>query len=299
VKTNQGLIFITLIMVLLANTAPAQEVDPFYLALFKKSEQDFLNGDFENAIKQLKIANFGIQPNIEIKAKVCAYLALSYYYINQKAEGQKNLNELEDLIGEKGIESLDIDERVKFDLKSILKVIQSGERINAAGLRALPQIPLDRISEGAITDREQLEREIEHNAKNINLYYELYTHHRLRNNLEQAKKAIEKLVENNPEDVFGYYMLGLILYQERKFQDASSHLRKFFQRSVNLGIRQEIQAEARAHQILSLYYNGDREDAERLIYESKEILAISRIQSLYLAANDKRVLRELLEETSR
>ena len=294
--TYRVIIFISLTAILFSCTAFSQDIDPFYLNLVSKGEQAFLDGSYEESIKQLKIAYFGIQTNNEIKAKVCVYMGLSYYYLNNPVEGQKYFKEAEELLGESGIETLDIDERARFDLSRLIRASKSGQTIRAEGLQALPLVPSERMPEKQNTSLKQLEQRIKDNPKNISQYYELYSEYRLINNFKEAKKTIEKLLKNNPEEPFGYYMLGLILYQERKFKDAASKLNLFFQQSANLQIGQETLADARACQILSLYYYGNRKDATGLINISKEILPISSIHSLRLADKDKIVLRGLLEE---
>jgi tetratricopeptide (TPR) repeat protein len=294
--TIRIIFFVILIAMPFSNLALAQEVDPFYLNLVEKGEQAFLDGNYEDAVKQLRIAYFGIRTNDEIKARVCVYLGLSYYYLKNTAEGQKYLNEAQEFLGDSGIEALNIDEQAKFDFNRLTKASESGKTIRVEGLLALPQIPAERVPQGELSSRQELERGIEDNPKNISQYYELYSVYRLSNSFKEAKKTIEKLLDNNSEEPFAYYMLGLVLYQERNFKDAASQLNLFFQQSASLQVEPETLAEARAHQILSLYYNGNRKDASSLIAVSQEILPLSSILSRHLNNRDRIVLRGLLEE---
>ncbi len=48
----------------------------------------------------------------------------------------------------------------------------------------------------------------------------------LRRDLEGAKRSISKLLDKNPQDPDGLYMMGIVLYNERKFQDAQDFLER-------------------------------------------------------------------------
>ncbi len=280
-------------------TIDAQEDDPFYLNLLKKGEQSFLSGNYKQAVKDLEIACFGIQDNKELRGKACVYLGLSYYYLKDKAQGNKYLNEAEKLLGPEGLNALDIDEEAKYDLQRLSQAFKSGRVVNPEGLRMLPQVPAERVIQSENLTKGQLERRIDQNPKNIPSYYELYSLYRIENNLKEAKKTIEQLIKNNPGEVFGYYMLGVILYQEREFKKATPNFEEFFRLSANLDLKQETRAEAIAFQILTLYYRGEKASAAQLIVASKEILPSESVLNLRMDNKDKIVLRSLLEEYNR
>jgi tetratricopeptide (TPR) repeat protein len=289
-------ILFTLMIFLSSITPYAQEIDPFYLNLLKKGEQSFLSGDFKDAIKDLEVAYFGIHSNKKIKAKVCVYLSLSYFYSINSDQGRKYLSETEALLGEDGFHSLDIEEDVLYDFIQLSSAFKRGMTVRPEGLKALPKVPKERISQSESAREDHLKRRIEETPRNVSLYYELYALFRLENNPKEAKKTIEKLVEKNPQEVFGYYILGIIQYKEGKFKDASSSFEDFFQLSKNLAIRPVLKAESRAFQILSLYNRGEKEAAEKLIFESAEALEIENTRIHHFSEKDKIVLNSLLKE---
>lgn len=293
IKTSTKLIIIS--VVLCGLLSGAQETDPFYLSLLEKGEKCFLDGDYKGAVKNLKIAYFGIRTNDDVKAKACVYLGLSHYYLKNSAEGKKYLREVEELLGENGVNTLNIDQGAKLDLIRLTKAFKSGKIVKAEGLQALPRVPAERATQNNFTNKKQIEQLIKANPRNTSFYYDLYSFHRFNNNFKEAKKAIENLVKNNPQDIYGYYMLGFVLYQERKFKDAVSHFVTFLQRAPTLNINPNNQIEIRALLILSRYYHGDREEARILIEESRELLQIDTIRALPISEKDKIVLRGLLE----
>lgn len=277
----------------------AQDEDPFYINLINRGEQSFLNGEYEQAVKNLKIACFGIRTNTKLKGKAYVYLGLSFYYLKDKAQGDKYLKEAEKLLGPDGLNDLDINEEARSDLRRLSQAFKSGRAINPEGLRILPQVPAERVRQSANMTEDQLKQGMEQNPQNIQFYYELYSIFRIENNFKEAKKTIEKLIKKNPKEVFGYYLLGVILYREKEFKKATENFNKFFRLSANLDLRQEIRAEALAFRILTLYYRGERAQAAQLIVSSNETLSIGNISSLPLDDTDRIVLRSLLEEYER
>jgi len=295
-EITRSLMLIVLILLTCIGVPAEQEVDSFYLNLLDKGEQCFLDGDYEGAVKNLKIAYFGIRAKDEIKAKACVYLGLSHYYLKQTGEGRKYLQEADEILGPHGINALEIDQGAKLDLIRLTKAVESGRPVKAGGLQRMPRVPAERATKNMYQNKEEIEHLIKANPSNASLYYDLYSFHRFHNNFKEGKKALKKLVDNIPRDSFGYYMLGIILYQEKEFKDAASHLVTFLQRAATQDIRNEIQTEIRALLILSRYYQGDRKEARILIEESREWLEISTIHTLlHLSDKDKIVLRGLLE----
>jgi len=296
-EIKQSTLTIILMVLLSGLVSAAQEVDPFYLNLLAKGEKSFLNGDHKEAVKNLEIAYFGIRAKGEIKAKACVYLGISYYYLKNSAEGTKYLQEAKEILGEEGISTLDIDQSTKLEFIRLAKASELGRTVRAEGLQTLPRVPAERASQNIYNSKEDIERLIKADPRNASSYYSLYSFHRFKSDFKEAKKAIEKLVKNIPQDIYGYYMLGIILYQERKFKDAASRFSTFLQRAPAFDISKEAEIEIRAYLILSRYYHGDRQEADKLLEESREVLRIEAIPSLSLSDKDKIVLRGLLENS--
>jgi len=290
-----SILLVILMVIVCGSAGRAQDVDPFYMNLLEKGEKCFFNRDYNGAIKNLKIAYFGIQNQDELKARACVYLGLSHYYLKNSAEGAKYLQEAEEILGEEGINSLSIDQGVKLDLIRLTNAFRTGRTIRAEGLQALPRAPRERASQSIDINKDQVERLIKAHPRNLSHYYELYSYYRFKNNFKEAKKTIEKLVKNNPEDIFGRYLLGIILYRERKFEDAASQFSLFLQHAQRQDVRDDLQAETRAYLILSHYYLGDREQANSLIEASRQLLKSNSIPSLSLSDKDKIVLNSLLQ----
>lgn len=299
-KINKRVIVVVLTIFVLTALSEAQEDDPFYINLLNKGEISVLAGDYKQAVKDLEIACFGIKKNKKLKAKTCVYLGLCYIYLQDKIQGNKYFKKAEELLDPDGLNALDINEEVKHDLRRLSKAFSSDKEAQPIGSQILLPVPSERIPENESLNKEQLEQGIDRDPqKNIPVYYELYSLYRVENNFQEAKKTIEKLIENNPKEVFGYYLLGTILYQEREFDKAKVNFEEFFRLSANLDIKHETLTEAISFLILSLYYCGERDRAAQLIVASKGILSKESILKIQLSDKDKIILTDLFEENYR
>jgi protein TonB len=98
----------------------AQQIDPFYLQLFEKAQKSFLAKNYEQAASDFEIASFGLVDDKELRAKALVYLGLSHYYLKDMISSEKYLRGAADLMAEKGIESLKIDESAWPDLDKLM-----------------------------------------------------------------------------------------------------------------------------------------------------------------------------------
>lgn len=277
----------------------AQEEDPFYVDLLKKGELSFLAGNYKQAIKDLEIACFGLKKNKKLKAKTYVYLGLSYNYLQDETRGSKYFKEAEELLAQDGLNALDISEEVKNDLRRLSQGFQSERVVKPKGVQMLLPVPSEKMTENESVDKEQLEHIVNREPqKNIPVYYELYSLYRAQNKFQEAKKTVEELIENNPQEVFGYYLLGSILYQEGEFKKCAANFEEFFRLSANLDITHDILAQAISYLILSLYHCDERDRAEQLIGAARELLSRERLLNLQLNNEDKTVLQILLEKNN-
>jgi tetratricopeptide (TPR) repeat protein len=138
-----------------------------------------------------------------------------------------------------------------------------------------------------------LEERIQANPSHIVLFYDLYELYKSDHNPKKARKTLEKLVEEHPDEVYAFYLLGLMRFKQGKFKDAESHFSEALRPRSNLIISEDLMEEIRAYQILSAYLRGDEDRAREMMAESIHIFTEAKINDLPLDANNKRLLLSL------
>jgi len=120
----------------------AQQIDPFYLQLFEKAQKSFLAKNYEQAASDFEIASFGFMGDKALRAKAYVYISISCYYLKDMKSCEKYLREAADLMGQEGMQALEIFEPAKPDLDKLMtffniKLAQPAQPTDAP----LPQKP--------------------------------------------------------------------------------------------------------------------------------------------------------------
>ena len=95
--------------------------------------------------------------------------------------------------------------------------------------------------------------------------------------------------------MYGYYLLGIIKYQEKDFKDALNSIENFFELSDGTSIKESVLDEVISYQILSTYLRGDRNKAQELITQHAASFTKDRIRALPLSEKDKRMLQGIVD----
>ena len=138
------------------------------------------------------------------------------------------------------------------------------------------------------------ERTIKNNPRNTDAYYALYKHYQQKYDFKNAKKVLEGLVKKNPSEFQGYYNLGILAYEVKKYKDAIKYLTKFFEFAAASQIDEEVRITAHAIAILSAHYQGDKKRTTQLSSGSKELLTPSKIDNLPLSDRDRTTLLQIM-----
>jgi tetratricopeptide (TPR) repeat protein len=272
----------------------SQQVDSFYLRVLERGEQYYMEADYTNALDKLKVAIFGLYGATEHQAKAYVYMCLSYFYLKDAANSEKYLKEAEQLMTTEELLDLDITESARNDLERLVYTLRAGNN-PIAGLKMLPKIPDEGLLVNTHSDQSQLIQGIRENPRNPSLYYKLYNIYRENYNYQGAKKTIEDLVEKNPNEMYGYYLFGIVQYQDKEFKDALSSFDNFFKLSAGLPVREVLLTEVIAYQVLSNYLRGDRNKANELVDQHAASLTRERIRTLPLSEKDKRMLQGIVD----
>ena len=263
----------------------AQQVDSFYTDLLKRGEQSYLDNNYQEAIKQFEVAAFGLHNEKNMLAVANLYLCLSHYALNDLEKCEKYLAETEALVVEAGLDSVAIHEKAREDLEELMFHLRPGEPQNPE-LEGKSQEELEQ-------EIKELDEQIKTEPTNTELYVNLYEHYLEVKNYKDARKTIEKLVKQNPNEIMGYYLIGVAHYIEGKYDDAADDFNRFFQHSQRVQVEDEVLINARAYLILSYYKDGKRAKSLEIMEGSVEVFAIRLIKDLPLDRNDKVLLWNL------
>jgi len=288
-----------------------QQIDPFYTNLLHKGEQSFLAGKYKSAVKELELANFGLHGRDDLMAKACIYLGLSHYYLKDNVKSEKYLRDAKNLLGDKGFQSIDMDDSARTVLEKLLEIFKLAEpppplkaeqkRLpekekpeEKAGEVETPQLK-EKTKKPTVNPVKELKKKMKAKPKDASLYYDLYALHMKNNKQKDALKTLRNLIKKNPDEVRGYYLSGKLQYHLRKYKDAEKSFTKLFELSRKFSIAEEILIESRAYLILCAHIRRDKERTSKIIAGSLELFTKDTIDSLNLAERDKVLLHSLIE----
>jgi TonB family protein len=98
----------------------AQQTDPFYLKLLEKSQKAFLAKNYAEACRGFEIAAFGLAQDPTLQAKAYFYAGLSHYYLKDPVKSESFFRQGAELLGDKGLAALDIEESIRPDLEKLM-----------------------------------------------------------------------------------------------------------------------------------------------------------------------------------
>lgn len=291
-----------------------QQVDPFYTKLMAQGERSFLEGRFQDAVEELKVAVFGLGEDKTLKGKAHVYMGLAHYRLKNTEECERELRLAESMFGEEGYNNLEIDQAWRREMEEVLGYFQIAGRTGESQL-GLPEAPerevvpekvvpekeevqdiRDRSVQPAKDPVERLEDQIKAKPQETSAYYELYDLYREKEEASKARKTLEKLVKKNPFEINGFYMLGLIHYQARKYNDAMKNFTKISELATRVDVEEETRMQALAYLILSTHLKGDREEAVDIASQSEPLLTEDRINALDLKTGERARLVRIMED---
>jgi tetratricopeptide (TPR) repeat protein len=199
----------------------SQETDPFYRRLFREGEKSYLDKNYRQAIKELEVAVFGLKGDKNLVGKAYVYLSLSYFRLKDREKCELNIRKAVDLLGPEGLKNLAIDQSARGSLERLMDYFRIGKTEETEEEKPSEKRPPKKPEEKVLKSRvEELEERLEAEPQNLALYYELYEFHRGKNDVKAARKVIQDLVENNPDELIGSYLLGKIEYSQNNYAEA-------------------------------------------------------------------------------
>jgi tetratricopeptide (TPR) repeat protein len=278
---RKKVVLIIVFLLILSNTAAlkGQDIDVFYKDLVKKAEKSMYEGHYFDAVEKLKIAVFGLYGDKSLAGKAYVLLGLSHYCLKNKEECRLNLEQAEELLGERGFENLALEEYFALDLKLILIDLKF------AGYTK-PEVEVVSITE--------LEKAIKSKPYNSDAYYRLFNSYQDSNNSKQALKVLKKLVKKNPKEAHAYYLMGHLQYEKKKYKNAQKFLEKFFLKASEMEINNKEITAGWAYLILSVFHRGNKEHTEKLASVAKSFLSEREIRTLSLTEIEEKHLQRII-----
>lgn len=115
-------------------------------------------------------------------------------------------------------------------------------------------------------------------------------------NTKKARKTLQKLLKTHPDEINGYYLLGLMRFRDGKFKDAEKQFREALKPRPYLTLSNELEEELKTYHILSAYNMGDKKRALDMMSVAVHMYTEAKIRALPITGIDKVTLREIIRE---
>ena len=282
------------------------QVDPFYLKAFADGEKAFAGGDFPAAAQRFEIAAFGLHTDKNALAKAWGYLCLASYKAGQIEKSREVAQKLEELTGTSGLDGLGLEAGLTADINKLIKFFKESvqPRGTAAGDRTkeLPAAQASKKGTGTPEDKLSADREkaltqaVKADPKNASAYLDLYDFYLIQKKNKEAKSTLEKLVDKVPNEPQGRYLLGKMLYSERKFKDALKHFENVLLLTAKKQAADSLAYTGRGYIILCHNALGRKKDVARQCAEYRRAVPGGDTSALDMTEKDKDRLKSLLEK---
>jgi len=164
---------------------------------------------------------------------------------------------------EEKINSLSLDEK---DKDEFLKIVAN---FRAQVVREREKIQI-----------KNLENTLKKEPQNISLYYELYDLHRKHRNVKAAKKVIQTLVKNNPDELSGFYFLAKIEFFQKNYKEALKGFNKVLKPTEEIQIENELLLKSLIYFSLCLYHLDRKEHLDSFIRIVKDSLSEEKLKRM-------------------
>ena len=282
------------------------QVDSFYLKAFADGEKAFAAGDFSAAAQRFEIAAFGLHADKNALAKAWGYLCVASYKAGQIEKSREIAQKLEELTGTSGLDGLGMEAGLTADIKKLVKYFKESlqPRGTAAGDRTkeLPAAQASKEGTGTPEDKLSADREkaltraVKADPKNATLYLDLYDFYVIQKKAKEAKATLEKLADKVPDEPQGRYLLGKMLYSERKFKDALKHFENVLLLTVKKQAASSLPLTSRGYIILCQNALGRKKDVARQCAEFRRAVPGGDTGALDMTDKDKARLQSVLDQ---
>ena len=292
-KKNFTLVLLILLFCLGNLSLFSSQVDAHYLRLLNKGVAAFQAENYREALKDFKLAVFGLT-DPKVKAQIYAHISLCDYILNDMEECEEYFHRVEQYIRANGLDSLELQGITRRSFAQLWNRFNPHEAIFIESNGDQPASGSD--SEAALRKRiVRLNRQIDSVPEDIIAFYDLYEAYLLIQDDKKAKKTLEKMIDSNPREYTGFYLIGLLEYKERDYGSVVKNLEKYLSHMNGQSVTENPRiAPAWAYLILSHNYRGDKKKAYQLTQTVADTITLDIVKEIGLEQKDEAVLKEIL-----
>ena len=280
--------------------AAGQEIDPFYRKTLESGEAAYLAKSYEEAVRTLEIAVFGLTKEKTLQARGYILLALSRAALKQEEQSAENLASAAALLGWDELQAMILPESAKAELKKLLTATPPASKMQA--VNASPTVRPPVVAPVTVPESTphaspvaRFREAIKINPRDPLAFYELAAYYREIQDPANARKTMESLLAQNPAEIRGYLEIGRLEYAARNLKNAEKSLEKFLSLTEDVRVEDRLRDEGRALLLLSAWLRGDAKKTAKLLPLSEDLFQPERFDRLSLTAQDKERLRALRE----
>lgn len=281
-------------------TLYSYDIDPFYINALERGEQHYLAQDYSSALKNLKIAVFGLNKDNILCSKAHTYIALTYFNLKNLQDSKKHLDRVLELLGDQDFTVLNMPASVQdtalqlfshFSLTDSQATSSSKQEDRPKEKKPRQQEPQNEsVTRSHIR---QLEKIIRKDPSKTSPFYELYSLYRELKDTKKAIKILHKLLEAHSDERRAHFLLGLSYYNTENYIEAESHFGKAF--SLSEANEDDIQViEIKAYLILTSYSKGNKKQAKMHATGWEERI-LQHFDQLVLDEDEKEKLRVIFK----
>lgn len=242
------------------------EINGYYL-LAKIEFRERKYKDAEKIFERILELSKRIQIKESILAETRAYLILSSYLRGKRKQAREMVfARMDDFTNEK-ISSLSLDIQDKEKLQRIIKIYRSQAEAEREKIKI-----------------KKLEADIKKEPHDIPLYYALFEIYEKRKDTKRAKKILQNLVKNNPNEMKGFFLLGRTEFSQKRYKEALRRFRRTLVTSDEYYVERELFLKSVVYTCLCLDY-----------LKRKEAIKIY-LKTLYDSASESEIQQLLVEE---
>jgi len=227
---KKSFIFIILFFVGIAWFCADIKAEDFYINLLKEGEVFYKEGNYDLAIKNFKIAEFGLIGDRENLIELYLFYSLSHFKMGRIEEAKKIVDKFKKNLNINDLSTLNVPQTIKDDFKILISTLFKTKDIKKSGSQ---KIQFRKIYEFESIFRDSLE-----NLKH--------------NNFKEAEKSIKRLKKIDKKDIRIQYLNGYIAFQKKKYKSCISLLIKIYD-----SIEPEYRDDVFYYLTLSNYYAGN------------------------------------------
>lgn len=224
IKRNYFILLLSVLTLFSASIKIEASEGDFYTRLFSNGKKMYLEGEFKEAAKDLRIAQFGLQEKPEILKELYLYYALSNYKLKRGDKVVKISKKLLDLYNVPKAEMIKKPEIIKNDLDLMFSAVFKNY-----------QVPEKKIKPKVKIRKTKAEKKRFHKAnieKKFNKKFSEVKSNLDSNLLKETLKGIKDLEKIKRRDARTGFLKGILAFRKRNYKQAIIKLTEVYNTGI-------------------------------------------------------------------